>query len=511
MKNKNEIRSNFVKESLDSYSKLAATINENTENAVRKMLDEAVKKAYAGILEDEDKDYDVDEVEDTDVATDDAQSEVTDGVTDGMDSDSEEETVDDVEVDDNGDETEVETDTEVTDEISDDDEGEDDEWSEFGKYEVGDNKYDLSNAEDDEIVKVYKLLKNDDDVVVNKEGDKVEIKDNETGAEYIVTMGADDNAGIADAGIDDGAEFGDDAEEAVDDFASEDEGTDDFENQEDEDMNESRFFEVVLQEYNSNVGYTDNYQKKDVMTNPGMTEPGKNVNDWDKGVPDGTKKPWSGKKNDKSENQPFTAEKGKQIEEEEVVDNASDEAPIEEANLSQSRWNDTHAAHNRVPAANDDAHRREGMQKTSKGAKYRAHGTDGGDNTEMKVESIMKKANKIFKENKELKGALNEFKRILQEAAVTNKNLGQIIKLFSENTTSIDEKKEIIDRFGNNVKTIEESDNLYEAISNELKKREKMNITEAVENPTQQVNETKIYQSKEIMDSLELMNKICKF
>ena len=43
------------------------------------------------------------------------------------------------------------------------------------------------------------------------------------------------------------------------------------------------------------------------------------------------------------------------------------------------------------------------------------------------------------------------------------------------------------------------------------KKREKMNITESVDNNgMSQVNETKIYQSKEIMDSLELMNKICK-
>ena len=80
-------------------------------------------------------------------------------------------------------------------------------------------------------------------------------------------------------------------------------------------MNESteRMFELVL-EYNSNVGYTDNYQNKDVMTNPGMSEPGKNVNDWDAGVPHGTEKPWS-KKSKKSDN-PFNASKGKQVDEE---------------------------------------------------------------------------------------------------------------------------------------------------------------------------------------------------
>ena len=76
----------------------------------------------------------------------------------------------------------------------------------------------------------------------------------------------------------------------IGDFEEDDEGNE-------ENMNEStdRLFELVL-EYNSNVGYTDNYQKKDVMTNQGMSEPGKNVNDWDAGVPHDAKKPWSGKK-----------------------------------------------------------------------------------------------------------------------------------------------------------------------------------------------------------------------
>ena len=128
-------------------------------------------------------------------------------------------------------------------------------------------------------------------------------------------------------------------------------------------------------------------------------------------------------------------------------------------------------------------------------------------------EAIMKKANNIFKENKELKKALTQFKTVLEEAAVTNMNLGQIIKLITENSTSQDEKKNIIERFGESAKTIDESKNLYKTISNELKNREKVLVAESkdftVDNK-KMVNETKIYQSKEIMDSLELMNKICK-
>ena len=67
MKNNGKIRSNFVKESLLDYNNLANTLKENTSSAVRDILNEAVLEQYAKILnEDEDKDYDVEEVDDTD-------------------------------------------------------------------------------------------------------------------------------------------------------------------------------------------------------------------------------------------------------------------------------------------------------------------------------------------------------------------------------------------------------------------------------------------------------------
>lgn len=497
MKKKDNIRSSFVKESLDKYTKLAASINENTESAVRTMLDEAVRNAYANILKEEDEDYDVDEVEDTEDDTAEVETGAADGADDGMEPEDDAEEVDvtdDVETDD--DETEGET--EISDEETD---GDDEEgWSDFSKYEVSDDKYDLSQAEDDEIVKVYKLLKNDDNVIVNKNNGNVEIKDNETGAEYIISMGDDET--VADQ---------DDTEEVIDDDTTEFEvdDNDDFDNEEQEDMNESKIFELVLNEYKSNVGYTDNYQKKDVMTNPGMKEPGKDVNDWDAGVPKGTEKPFSGKKDDKKTNQPFDDEKGKQIEEEEVVDNASDETPIEEAGLHRGgrvQQNSTAKSYDtNSPSA------RKSRNGSEAGEKKR--GTADAPYSNVQVESIVKKANKIFKENNELKAALTEFKTVLEEAVVTNVNLGNIIKLLSENSTSNDEKKTIIERFGDNVKTVNESNSLYKMISSELKNREKIAITESKDysaKPNTQINETKIYQSADMLKSLELMNKICK-
>jgi len=509
MKNNGKIRSNFVKESLLEYNNLANTLKENTESAVRDLLKETVLEQYAKILtEDEDEDnYDVEEVDDTDSvnASEDGEAAV-DGAADGMESDDAVEG-DDAAVEKPTEDVVNDTDANFAGDDATEDEG--DGWSEFDKYKVSDDEYDFSNAEDDEIVRVYKLLKDDDQVVVTKTDDKVNIKDNETGAEYLIDLGGDD-AGAAPAGPMD-AEGG----ETEFELETDDEGTDlnaedDFENQEDEDMNESRIFEIALNEYNSNVGYTDNYQSKDVMTNPGMSEPGKNVNDWDKGVPKDSKKPWSGKKGDKSENQPFTAEKGKTVEEEENV-----EEPIQELKTRQEHTANVGST-SRTDGDNGNRRRKGRSFHTAQNGQETGTGDNAYGNSDVnvsvKVENIIKKANKIFNENKQLKAALLKFKDTLEEAAVTNVNLGNIIKLVMENSTTKDEKKEIIARFGNEAKTVDASNTLFESISRDLKKKSKMNIDESREYAVNEnkINETQIYRSNDILNSLDLMHRICK-
>lgn len=501
--NKN-IRSKVVKESLLDYNALANSLKENTESAVKTLLDEAVRDTYAKLLsEDDDKDYEEEEVEDTssDITNDaesvDAATDDVEGTDTGMEAD---EPIDDAAVE-GGDDTVVDG-AEEGGEPSD----EGDEWAEFDKYKISDDEYDFSNAEDEEIVKVYKLMKNDDQILVHKDDNgNVNIQDNETGAEYLINLGDNGEAtGVA------ASEPSDDVitdDEGADDFGAED----DFEN-ENNDMNESteRMFELVL-EYDSNVGYTDNYQKKDVMTNPGMSEPGKNVNDWDAGVPHGTEKPWSrypGKKN--KADKPFNAGKGKQLEEEEAVEGAV-EAPVEEAtNIGGFvQQNSTPKSH----VSNSNGRNARSMSKGGKRVKGTVTPRYSGGEEDTVSESFMKRANKVLAENKELKATLTDVMTSLKEAAVTNHNLGMIIKLISENSTTHDEKKEIISRFSNEAKTVEASKNLYESISRDLKKSKKMNITEEASltvEGSKKINETKIYQSPDVLDSLDLMHRMMK-
>lgn len=70
----------------------------------------------------------------------------------------------------------------------------DDEWSQFDKYQTGgEGTYDLTSEKDfGTVLKVYKLLNNEDDVVVKKDGDKVQLQDNGSGTEYIIDLGGDE-------------------------------------------------------------------------------------------------------------------------------------------------------------------------------------------------------------------------------------------------------------------------------------------------------------------------------
>ena len=517
------IRSKVVRESLLDYNALAKSLQENTEGAVKNLLSETVRDTYAKLLS---EDFTEDEVDDEDNVNGEVEDTADAGVPDAADGG--EEPVEGMGNAEDG----MDADAEGEDALADDGEepvegegmesegdAEGDDWAEFDKYKVSDDEYDFSNAEDEEIVKVYKLMKNDDQILVHKEDDKVKIQDNETGAEYIVDLGGEEAAGVAavepgededDLGLDtdegeDETEFeleADGGDEGEFDDAEGDDVADDFSDEDDlnneDDMNESteRMFELVL-EYNSNVGYTDNYQKKDVMTTPGMSEPGKNVNDWDAGVPRGKSKPWSGKKGDKSENQPFDGEKGKTVEE--SIHTVTQNGP-------QRRSTTTIQA--------PDTSRSEKVGRNLRLAKIPGQKKGTGEAAYTGVdESIVKRVNKTLKENKELKNTLGTVMTSLKEAAVTNHNLAQIIKLISENSTTKEEKEEIIRKFANEAKTIDASKALYESLSNDLKKAKKMNITEdrnlSVES-SKKINETPIYKSQDIMESLDLMHRMMR-
>jgi chromosome segregation ATPase len=116
----------------------------------------------------------------------------------------------------------------------------------------------------------------------------------------------------------------------------------------------------------------------------------------------------------------------------------------------------------------------------------------------------------IKNENKELKKAILELRSSLNEAYITNVNLGKITKLFLENATSQEEKADIVNRFTNEAKTIEQSNALYESIDKQLKKKQQINLNEssATANGTKELNEQKIYKSNDLLKTIDLMGRV---
>lgn len=364
-------------------------------------------------------------------------------------------------------------------------EGEGDEWSNFDDYKVGDGEYDMTGVNDTaQLAKVWKLMTDDDNVVVKQQGDnKIELKDNESGAEYLIDLEGNDEAPEV----------------------AKTEG-------EEEPVFEITFNKKPIMK-EDRLGYTDDYQDKDVVVGKEPYDaptPNKTRN-WDAGAPDSKEKPWAGPL--KGKGKPYAGEVNEDEMEGDLFEISFDEcggnmpmdAPMEEAADSMS------------------------TQATAKETKTQGHHYGGDEPSrevakvdsrqgELKMEDVLKKLEVIEEENKVLKSSLVKFRKALNEAVLTNYNIGNVVKLVFENATSKKEKYDIFRRFSNEAKTVEQSNALYESIDKQLKTVKKssvaidkpMNINEsAVKN----INENTIYKNDDeainyALDMIQRMNNL---
>ena len=461
---------------LEEMAQLKTAIQEESKNTVSTILKEAIKDYIREAEEDEDE------------------FEVVDDETEIEEPDTENtEETENSEVEEPSQETESEVEIDEPEKASDEmeDEGED-EWSELSKYQVDDNAYDFTGAEDHhDVIKVFKLLKDDDNIVVKREGDKITLQDKGADTEYVIELDGneeftseDDSEFMGEGCIKETIENDNEVAGLPDDEM-------DVENEEDffipecvkksrKTMRENK--EIMLE---IDLGYTDNYQNEDPIDGLSMTEPSKSGKSWEKGVPTGTEKPWAGET--KSKGEPFE----KTVNEE--------ENPVNDVEAGQEGMfeNTSHQLPNRRQ-----------MKKSHTPQTQKAPEVAHVNSTN---ESIIKKAKAIQKENKELKNALEQLKGALKEAAMTNVNLGQVTKLIIEHTTTREEKVNILNRFHNEAKTIEQSKALYEAISKELKKNVNninLNENKVVTAKGSEINESVIYKSKELQKTINLMDRM---
>ena len=122
----------------------------------------------------------------------------------------------------------------------------------------------------------------------------------------------------------------------------------------------------------------------------------------------------------------------------------------------------------------------------------------------------------LREKNEEYRKALNIFRTKLNEVAIFNSNLAYATRLFTEHSTSKQEKVNILKRF-DGVETLKESKNLYKVIKDELSHTKTQQVNESVERTIQKspstgsaINliESKTYENPQFLRMKDLMSKL---
>jgi hypothetical protein len=135
-------------------------------------------------------------------------------------------------------------------------------------------------------------------------------------------------------------------------------------------------------------------------------------------------------------------------------------------------------------------------------------------------ESSINEVNLLREKNEEYKKALDVFRTKLNEVAVFNSNLAYATRLFTEHSTTKQEKISILKRF-DNVESLKESKNLYRTIKDELSSSTGSNgeqkLTESIERTVNKtvstgssanLIESKTYENPQFLRMKDLMGKL---
>lgn len=452
-----EKKKSIIEEALLEAKSLEDALKANT----KEMLAAHMSKEFESIVEsslkeeDEEEKEEVSEVEEMDLEMDDAEVEGSDDeeedVLDLKDEESDE--VEDIDLD---------LDAEVSDEESDDielnlDAGEGEEGEEMElDLELpsmdmgGEEVMDLTGASDDEVVKVFKKLSDDDEVEVVKDADGIHLTDNETGAEYYIKESMD--------------EMKDSMNEKE--YCSECGSGSMYEEEDPENMDEV-MYEIELDEDSD------------------MMEMFKEMDDMKEGH----------------------YEEGYHMKEEDVEEGAyidEEEEKLEEDKLQRHR---KFAGKQRYSGAK--VGRRDESRKLRKPLVNRKPKSSTVSETK-----IMKEYKELKSKNEEYKKALNVFKDKLNEVALFNTNLAYVNRIFTEHSTTKKEKMDILKRFDNaesikeskNIyKTIKTELDNKKPINESVQKK----VNKTIESSkSQNLNESTAYVDPQISAIKDLMRRI---
>jgi len=451
---------NLVEEALLQMENLQEAITNNAKGILASTMKEEISELVKESLNEEDEEI---EVSDTEISE---QGELDLGI--------------EVEDEDEGEE-EMDMELDMDDELSD---NEDEDELEMGDDEMlmtdlpGDDlevddeeevllPLDLTAASDDEILKVFKAMGEDDGIIVKQDGDDIHLSDDETEAEYVIQLGESD---LEDSLMeDDYMEEGEHYEGLQADF---NEGLQaDFNEGLQADFNEglkADFDEEEETLYEIELGEEDSEEMKEGE--------------------------YGGNKGDiKSADRRKDGHYGKGPKSKETADEEGEEDYVE-AKEGSVRSNINGRMTNLKP---------DGFPKSLKRPAQRN-------------ESVEKEVAQLRQKNEEYRKALNIFKEKLNEVAVFNSNLAYATRLFTEHSTTKQEKINILRRF-DGVETLKESKSLYKTIKEDLGGKEINVVTESVQSkvtktPTKgsanNLIESKTYENPQFLRMRDLMSKL---
>lgn len=400
---------------------LASTMKEELNDVLNESMEEEEVKEIETPNKEDEQDMPISEQGIEDEEGNDDETSINDEPADDIDPDMEDEEGED----------------ESDDELSIDDEDEDFSLPMDSEEEGEDEVLDMTDASDDEVLKVFKSMKPEDGIVVKRDGDNVELEDGDD--EYIIKL---------------------DDEES----------------------------EVEETEYNEEVSEEE------------VEEPEVSEADMEEEV--------SEEEVSETDDTVYEIEL-KDVSEEDVSEEEVSEEEVSESEESEEEVSEEEESH-------------EGDVDEAARTKSNVHGDKGGANragikskTKYKAGAINEEVETLRKQNGEYKKALVLFKEKLNEVAVFNANLAYATRLFTEHSTTRQEKLNILKRF-DSVSSLTESKSTYKVIEGEL--GSKQNVTESVakaivSTPTSSssqevLSETKAYESPQFKRMKDLMSKL---
>ena len=421
---------------------------------------------------------------------------------------------------------------------------------------------DLTDASDEEILKVFKAMGEEDGIIVKRDGENIHLSDTDTDSEYLVKLGEseedeeelDETMHMDEMDVDTedviNAIFSKDGD--VEDIDMEDEEVMyeiEFNEEEDDDMMEQEDDDMMEEEDDDMMEQEDDEEDLDESYNHrrSVREGKSTVKPKGVGIGSGPKFTYKDKAkggfDDKKKEGPKSVGTGKPKFEYKKGENMESKSKVVKAETKEGQGykdkEDERLAmkHGKIAskdlkttkARRDDAgfEKREtkeaartygmgskegrGLRKGITNNRNYVYGKNG-----VKVESTESEVNVLREKNEEYRKALNVFREKLNEVAIFNSNLAYATRLFTEHSTTKKEKINILRRF-DNVDTLKESKNLYRSIKDELSKTESTPINESIETKLNKgvstgssttLIESKTYENPQFLRMKDLMSKI---